>query len=197
MKKKFSDDKLQTIVNIVEKNSIIKNKNILISELSEALTEKNVNKEIVETKDLLYFISKEKTTIIDDEINWEQALRICGNMLVKTGDISEKYIDEIHNLTENFGSHFVLENGIAIPHGEVAKNVFKSSISILLSKKPIIFPEEKEVFIIFFISAETTKDHLKSIEDIMELTHNKEFLSDISLIKNSDLIIKTIAKYLK
>ena len=197
MKKKFSDEKLQTILKIVEKNSVIKNRNILISELSEVLTEETCNKEIKETKGLLYFISKEKSAVTEDKITWEQALETCGNILVKTGDVSEKYIDEIHNLTENFGSHFVLENGIAIPHGEVAKNVFKSSISILLSKKPIIFPEEKEVFLIFFISAETTKDHLKSIEDIMELTHNKEFLSDISLIKNSDLIIKTIAKYLK
>ena len=118
-------------------------------------------------------------------------------MLVKTRDISEKYIDEIHNLTENFGSHFVLENGIAIPHGEVGKNVFDSSISILLSKKPVIFPEEKKVFLIFFISAKTTKDHLKSVEDIMKLSRNENFMSEISLIKNSDLLIATIEKYLK
>ena len=197
MKKKFNDDKLQTILNIVEKNSVITNRNILISELSEALAEKICNKEDKEIKDLLYFISEEKSTMTADEINWRQALKICGDMLVKTRDISEKYIDEIHNLTENFGSHFVLENGIAIPHGEVGKNVFNSSISILLSKKPVIFPEKKEAFLIFFISAATTKDHLKSVEDIMKLSRNKEFLSDISLIKNSDLIIKTIAKYLK
>ena len=124
-------------------------------------------------------------------------MEICGNMLVKTRDVSEKYIDEIHNLTENFGSHFVLENGIAIPHGEVGKNIYNSSISILLSKKPVIFPEGKKAFLIFFISAKTTKDHLKSVEDIMELSRNKEFLDEISLVKNSDLIIKTIAKYLK
>ena len=109
---------------------------------------------------------------------------------------SVKYIDEIHNITENFGSHFVLENGIAIPHGEVDKNVFNSSISILLSKKPIIFPEKKEVFLIFFISAKTTKDHLKSVEDIMKLSRNKDFISDMFLAENPDLIIKTIAKYL-
>ena len=161
------------------------------------MAEKICNKEDKEIKDLLYFISEEKSTMTADEINWRQALKICGDMLVKTRDISEKYIDEIHNLTENFGSHFVLENGIAIPHGEVGKNVFNSSISILLSKKPVIFPEKKEAFLIFFISAATTKDHLKSVEDIMKLSRNKEFLSDISLIKNSDLIIKTIAKYLK
>ena len=197
MKKKFSDEKLQTILKIVEKNSIVKNRNTLISELSEALTEKSSNRENKEAKDLLYFISKEKSAIIKDKISWEQALKICGDMLVKTWDVSEKYIDEIHNLTENFGSHFVLENGIAIPHGEVGKNVFNSSISILLSKKPVIFPEDKKVFLIFFISAKTTKDHLKSVEDIMELSRNKEFLADISLVKNSDLIIKTIAKHLK
>ena len=197
MKKKFSDEKLQTILKIIEKNSIVKNRNTLISELSEALTEKSRDKETKEVKDLLYFISKEKSTLVKDKISWEKALEICGNMLVKTRDVSEKYIDEIHNLTENFGSHFVLENGIAIPHGEVGKNVFNSSINILLSKKPVIFPEGKKAFLIFFISAKTTKDHLKSVEDIMELSRNKEFLDEISLVKNSDLIIKTIAKYLK
>ena len=199
MKKKFNGQKLQTIMEIIEKNSIIQNRDILISELSEAMEENEENednKEEKEIKNLLYFISKEKTAIADNKINWEEALEICGGMLVNTRDISVKYIDEIHNITENFGSHFVLENGIAIPHGEVDKNVFNSSISILLSKKPIIFPEKKEVFLIFFISAKTTKDHLKSVEDIMKLSRNKDFISDMFLAENPDLIIKTIAKYL-
>lgn len=199
MKKKFNGQKLQTIMEIIEKNSIIQNRDILISELSEAMEkneENEENKEEKEIKNLLYFISKEKTAIANNKINWEEALEICGDMLVNTQDISRKYIDEIHNITENFGSHFVLENGIAIPHGEVDKNVFNSSISILLSKKPIIFPEKKEVFLIFFISAKTTKDHLKSVEDIMRLSRNKDFISDIFLAENPDLIIKTLAKYL-
>jgi mannitol operon transcriptional antiterminator len=196
-KKSYDDDKLKTILKIIERNSIIQNMDTLVSELSEVITEKEYNKEITETKNLLYFISKEKAVITKNSVSWEEALKICGNILVKTGDISEKYIDEILNLTENFGAHFVLENGIAIPHGEVDKNVFKSSISILLSKKPVIFPEQKKVSLIFFISAKTTKDHLKSVEEIMKISQNKDFLAEISLIKESHLIIQTIEKYLK
>ena len=196
-KKKFSEEKLSQILEIIEKNSIIQDKNKLISELNQSLFEQVICDIKPKDKDLSDFISEKKCQILEKEVNWKTALEICGKSLIKSKDINKKYIDEITNIIENFGIHFILENGVAIPHGEVAKNVYSSSIGILYSKKPIKFPNNKKVSLIFLIAAKTTKDHVKSIEDIVKLSQNKKFLKEISIINKPFEFLETIEKYLK
>ena len=196
-KKKFKEEKLSEILEIIERNSVIKDKNKLISELSETLFEQSVHDISPKNKSLLDFISEEKSQILKNPVDWKTALKICGESLVKSGDINKKYIDEITYITESFGIHFVLDNGVAIPHGEVAKNVYNSSIGILYSKEPIRFPDDKDVSLIFLIAAKTTKDHVKSIEDIVKLSQNKKFLKEISIINKPFEFLETIEKYLK
>ena len=195
-KKKFKEEKLSEILEIIERNSVIKDKNKLISELSETLFEQSIHDISPKNKNLLDFISEEKCQILESPVDWKTALKICGESLVKSGDINKKYIDEITYITESFGIHFVLDNGVAIPHGEVAKNVYNSSIGILYSKKPVRFPDDKDVSLIFLIAAKTTKDHVKSIEDIVNLSQNKKFLKEISILNKTSDILRIIKKYL-
>lgn len=175
----LNKSKLYEILDIVNECVEIKDLDQLTKRLESALINKSVVKEESVQLRLLDWIKEEKIIIVDKIDNWKEALRICGEPLIKLEEIKPEYIDEIIEVAENFGVHFILGNRVAIPHGEVEKNVYKSSISILYVKEPVKFPEGKEAQLFFLIAAKTTKDHVKSIEDIMSFVSNKEYIEEV------------------
>lgn len=175
----LNKSKLYEILDIVNESVEIKDIEKLTSRLEAALINKStIQEESIQLR-LLDWISEEKIRVVDKIENWQDALRICGESLVECNEIRPGYIDEIIQIAENFGVHFILDNGVAIPHGEVEKNVYKSSISILYVKEPVLFPEGKEAQLFFLIAAKTTKDHVKSIEDIISFVNAKEYVDEV------------------
>lgn len=175
----LNKSKLYEILDIVNESVEVKDLETLVSRLESALINKStVKKESIQLR-LVDWISEEKIRVVDKIEDWQDALRICGEPLVASKEIKPGYIDEIIDIAKNFGVHFILNNGVGIPHGEVEKNVYKSSISILYVKEPVMFPEKKEAQLFFLIAAETTKDHVKSIEDIISFVSNKEYVDEV------------------
>ena len=149
-----------------------------------------------EDKGLLNYITKEELCILDSVTDWQESIKTAGNLLLKNNKITEKYIDEIIHITETFGAHFVFQNEVAIPHGDASKNVNTSSVSILKLREAVLFPGDKRVSLIFFISAKRKKDHVKSIEDIIKLMKNTEFIEKTNIVKNTDELFDLIKLYL-
>lgn len=196
----FNKNKIEEIFNIVNETTEVFNENNLKSRLESALFKRNDYSFKKEEKRLIDFISVNKVKVINATIGWKDAIRTCGEILINSGDIKETYIEEIINIAETFGVHFVLENRVALPHGEVKTNIINSSISVLLVKEAVEFPNNRKVQIIFFISAKTTKDHVKSIEDIMRISKNVKFINDMKNTDNDyelyDVLVKNFYKYI-
>ena len=171
VKRQVNETEIIEILDIINKN--IDNEIKLKNELSKVVfLDKKKNK----NSGLLDFVTKEELCILERAGNWQESIKTAGNMLLKNNKITEKYIDEIIHITETFGAHFVFQNEVAIPHGDASKNVNISSVSILKLREAVLFPGDKKVSLIFFISAKRKKDHVKSIEDIIKLMKNTEFI---------------------
>ena len=184
-KKDDYKEKMNKILGLVKENTLINNNSILERELNKILLDEEINITVKEKK-LIDFISKDKIQIIDKVSNWKEALFISGEPLIEKNEINIEYIHEIIHIAEDFGVHFVLENEVAVPHGEVSKNVNKSCISVLSIKEPVYFSEKKPVTLIFLIGAITATEHIKSIEEIINLTKRKEILEKIHDMDNVD-----------
>ena len=191
IKRQVNETEIVEILDIINKN--IDNEIKLKNELSRVVfLEKREN----EDKGLLNFITKEELCILDSVTDWQESIKTAGNLLLKNNKITEKYIDEIIHITETFGAHFVFQNEVAIPHGDASKNVNTSSVSILKLRESVLFPGDKKVSLIFFISAKRKKDHVKSIEDIIKLMKNTEFIEKTNIVKNAEELFDLIKLYL-
>ena len=141
-------------------------------------------------------VMDEDKIIYSEDINdWKESINISGNKLVDLKHVNEEYICEVINTIETFGSYFVLGNNIAIPHGQIFKNVYKSSISVLFMKEPVVFPGNKSVSLIFFLAALTKHEHLGTLSDIFNLAKNENFLLDLNTVKKSSELYTLIKKY--
>ena len=192
VKKQVNEAEITEILDIINKN--IDNEIKLKSELTKVVF---LNKKKNENMGLLDFVTKKEMCILDCVKDWKESIKTAGKLLLDNNKITNKYIDEIIHITETFGAHFVFQNEVAIPHGDASKNVSISSVSILKLRKAVLFPGEKKVSLIFFISAKRKKDHVKSIEDIIKLMKNKEFIDKTDKVKNTEEFFELIKLYLE
>jgi mannitol operon transcriptional antiterminator len=189
VKKNSYREKMNKVLELIEETDIIRNNRELEDKLRLIINDEDtvlIRKE----KRLADFIQEDRVQIIDRVESWQESIEICGRPLIEKNEIKKEYVDEIINIAELFGVHFILENNVAIPHGEVFKNVNKSCISVLSIRNSVIFPGNRKVFLMFLIGAANITEHVKSIEEIINLTQKKDLLEKIKQIDNSAELYK-------
>ena len=184
VKKNSYKEKMNKVLELIEETDIVKNNRELENKLRLIIDEEGTVL-IKKEKRLADFILEDRVQIIDSVESWQKSIELCGEPLIRKNEIKKEYIDEIVNIAELFGVHFILENNVAIPHGEVFKNVNKSCISVLSIRNAVTFPGDRKVFLMFLIGAANITEHVKSIEEIINLTQKKDLLEKIKKIDDS------------
>ena len=189
VKKNSYKEKMNKVLELIEETDIVKNDRELKNKLKLIIDEDDTVL-IKKEKRLADFILEDRVQIIDSAESWQKSIEICGRPLIEKNEIKKDYIEEIINIAELFGVHFILENNVAIPHGEVFTNVNKSCISVLSIRNAVDFPGNRKVFLMFLIGAANITEHVKSIEEIINLTQKKDLLEKIKKIDNSAELYK-------
>lgn len=100
--------------------------------------------------------------------NKEEAIRYCGQLLVKGGYVNETYINEMLKRDKNLSVY--MGNFIAIPHGtkEAKSEVLKTGMTIVQVPEGVNFGNEKEpkIVTILFGIASSGNEHLDLIQKI-------------------------------
>ncbi|MEK5520636.1 PTS sugar transporter subunit IIA [Heyndrickxia sp. FSL W8-0423] len=136
---------------------------------------------------------KNNIYFLDGVSTWEESIRVAAEPLLNKGNITPKYIqDMIDNVNIN-GPYIVIVPGIAMPH---AKNegggVIKTGISLLKLKKPVLFPEDKEVNILIVLAAEDSTGHLDLISDLSSILIDEDVMVQFRNSDNEEEIINLI-----
>ncbi len=109
--------------------------------------------------------------------DWQEAVRYCGEQLLKRGYIEERYIDSmISNIEEN-GPYIVLSKGFAVPHEGLEHGSVKLGMYLIRLKTPVPFGAEEldPVEFVCCLSAVDHKMHLKSFFNLVNMLQNEKF----------------------
>jgi mannitol/fructose-specific phosphotransferase system IIA component (Ntr-type) len=128
--------------------------------------------------------------------NWEQAVRISGDLLLKNKSIKENYILKMIENVKKYGPYIVISPGIALAHAESSDDVLKNDISMIILKNAVKFGNKANdpVKIIISFSAKESKSHLKILSKLSEIMDNKDFYKKITNINKSEEIYTFINK---
>lgn len=178
------------------KDSIdIKNKDKFREELQQIFSI-SIREDEAQKKDLFYFLREENIIFETEKMeNWEDAIKKGFEPLLLGRYIEESYYKNIIDIINNFGSYMVVSEGLAIPHAENMNNIYKSGISLLYLKHPVIFPGNKKVNLLFCLSAIDKKDHVQSLEDIIRLEEEFSFREKMADINSKEEITKILNRY--
>lgn len=125
-------------------------------------------------------ILPEKYSQIGLEINdWQEAIKIAAEPLIKDKRIKRQYISEIIKVIENLGNYMVFIPEIAFVHAEPTF-VIENSVSVLVLKKPIKFGREKEtlVKVIFVLANKNENMNLINLINIITKEGNIKKLKE-------------------
>ena len=139
------------------------------------------------------YINYSDIVMCNESLDWKQAIKMIGKNMKKQGYITDKYIQEMIDNIKKFGSYIVIEEGIAIPHGNISKNVMKNGISLLISKKKVFLPDKKFVNIFIAFAIKERENQQKVLKFIFELATRENLKEHLIKLTN----IKNVISYLK
>lgn len=132
-------------------------------------------------KDIL---KKESIKLQVEANNWEEAVRIAGEILVEEDKVKNLYVENMIQAIKDLGPYIVIMPGIAFAHARPDESVNETCMSMITLKEPVEFGSKQNdpVNIIFAFGANSQGEHLKALQDLAKF---------LSIEKNFQMIINS------
>lgn len=183
---------LSEILNIIERNCVIENKEELIEDLNGYFENKLVDDTEQNDLRLSDILTEENILLNQSSETWEEAVIKGGEILLHNGYVSKKYVDSLAENIKKYGSYVVISEGIALPHSKTDNAVLKTGMSLVTLKESVIFPGDKKVSIILSFSSFDMNEHFTALSDLNELIFGHEFFENIMKAKYPKDVIRYI-----
>ena len=132
--------------------------------------------------------------VLDEVESWEEAIKISGSLLVDNMYVKTEYIDEMINLVKKYGSYIVIDDGIALPHAGISRNVLKLGVGVLVVKKPVLFSDKKSANIFISFASNENKSHLTILNDLFDLITKYDLKGELLQAKDKHEVIDYFIK---
>lgn len=127
--------------------------------------------------------------------NWEEAVRLSGNLMVKAGCVEPRFVDAMVGFVAANGPYVVIAPGIAIPHARPEDGVKKMCISLITLKNPVEFGSEDNdpVDLVIGLAAIDNSSHLDALAELIEILSDKDKQSIIRNAKSPAEILALLS----
>lgn len=186
---------VDSLLKIIEKNSEIKDENQLKSELYKYLSYTVNDVETIEPEIQLLDIMPDGLIQIDVEAtDWKNAIRKSAQPLLIENYITENYVNEIIQTTEDLGPYMVITKHVALPHSKATDGVNKLGMGLTILKEPVVFSHKDNdpVKYIFFLASKDNKTHINALSQLLNLLDNEKFYKVLDESKDIELITSFI-----
>lgn len=128
---------------------------------------------------LTNYLKPDYITITDKEYTWKQALEIACKPLLDNQIINQEFSEDCKKQieTDSYTGYFGLKT--SIPHTTIEHGVLRDGVSLLISKKPIIFPNGNKVHFIYPLSFYDLTRHLRAVNQIADISNNDLLLTEL------------------
>lgn len=183
------------LIQIIEKYTDIKDIKGLIGALKVYFGETiyEVNKEVDQEKASLNdLLSLDNITVLNKCVGWEEAIDIASKPLLDKKIINKSYIDSMKEEIVTSKPYWGIADGLILAHSGVDKGVNKLGISLLKLPKDILINGYLKARVIIVIATPNRNAHLRALNELIEITENRELLQMIKDSKDSEEIYKLI-----
>ena len=99
--------------------------------------------------------------------DWSDAVRKAGELLVKTGDITEDYISNMIDSVRTLGPYMVISKGFALAHAAPCEAVLNSSVSLINLKEGVDFGSVNDpVRVVMCLACTDKTAHIEKLQKI-------------------------------
>lgn len=134
-------------------------------------------------------LTKDCVQYLDFINDWQEAVRMVGEPLVKNNIVEERYVDAMINTVKELGSYIVIAPNIALPHASPDSGALKTGLSILKLKNPVCFDQDAEAkaSVLIAIACADNSTHMKMLQALVEVLMDEEKMN--VLLETNDVEI--------
>ncbi|KQL36886.1 hypothetical protein AN959_02165 [Psychrobacillus sp. FJAT-21963] len=111
--------------------------------------------------------------------NWEEAVRICGEVLVDNGKVEMTYVDAMINNIKEYGPYILIAPGVALPHARPEDGVKEEGICIVHLQDEVAFEPGKEFKVLIGLAARDKESHLNILRKIAEVISEEKTIEQL------------------
>jgi mannitol operon transcriptional antiterminator len=133
---------------------------------------------------LLKMISRKTTALNIIAKNWEEAVKVSGDLLVEAGFVEERYTQAMIDSVKELGPYVVIAPGVALPHARPEDGVYEPCMSLVTLRTPINFGNKNNDPVKIIVSFGTTDDktHVEALTKLARIIGDPEKLE---ILKNA------------
>lgn len=133
--------------------------------------------------------------IVDEALEWREALHRCVEPLVADGSVEQEYADCLVKNVEDHGPYIVLLPGVAMPHAvEGAVGTNREAISLMIAKTPVHFGDADDAdttATVFFTLSDVDADsHLQNMQRLAAVLSNPEVVDRLLKLENPEELLE-------
>lgn len=123
--------------------------------------------------------------------DWEEAMRLSGQLLVDSGYIEEAYIEMTINTVKEMGPYIVIGPGLALSHSRPDDSVKRTGISLLTLDQGVDFGSELgPVWVVITLAAQDNNSHIDELQAIAGLCSDEINIKKICEAKDVEKVAK-------
>lgn len=187
---------LSKLVDTISNENNIKNTDKLAETLIGLLGPKIFDdRENLNKKKLADLISIDRIKLDSDVDNWQDAIKLAGQVLECHGSVTNEYTNEMIETVNKNGSYMIVADKIVLPHARHSDSVIKTDMALIRLKKEVTFPDNKKIRILFPFSSVNQNEHIEALSQLISLVDEYDFINVIESINTSQELKKFLEKY--
>jgi PTS system ascorbate-specific IIA component len=114
--------------------------------------------------------------------DWEQAVKLGVDLLVRAGAVEPRYHDAIVDMTRELGPWYLLAPGLAMPHARPEQGVKRNAFALVTLRTPVEFgsPDNDPVDVLITLAATDAK------------TMNEESIVEVATLLDDEARVRRI-----
>jgi len=138
-------------------------------------------------------IRKQALLIDSQKRTWEEAVRVCGELMLSLGSVEEGYVTAMVEAVHKLGPYIVIAPHIAFAHAAAGSHVLKNDLVLTIFKEPVIFNSSNDpVHLMFGICAVEPDSHLELLQQLAEVIEDESMYQKLVDCDSIDEIHKVI-----
>ena len=101
--------------------------------------------------------------------NWQQAVKVAGQILVEKGSITSQYIDNMIQAVYDMGPYMVLMSHFALAHAAPCEAVLRDDMSLIILDEPVVFGSPNDpVKVVLCLACKDKESHISALSKVAE-----------------------------
>jgi PTS system ascorbate-specific IIA component len=143
---------------------------------------------------LMDFLNAFTITCKIEANNLEEAIRQTAQPLLKRKWIENNYVKRVIKNCKRLPQHFVLMQGLVMPHAETGNDVLRTSMSLGVLKEPVTYGDFKISVILLLAVRENNYE--KAMEEVLIILEDEALIQKLTDCDKGDEVTKVISNIL-